>query len=159
MKYLKSYNIFEGFSQDFYIGINSIESKYESELEKFRQDAKSEVDQFMFDLTDPYSNIKTTQNHFIENDDPSLWYFLKCDWKDIDEFISLLEETSQRIKEQLDLGFKLSGELFSNKWDGKHDIEHGFVISIDKLKKWIDLIKNHKDGGGYDWLEIKVNIV
>lgn len=157
MKYLK---LFEGFSQDFYDGLDSIKGKYKSELDEFRKKMKDEVDQFMFDLTDSYSDNNEYKNNFIENDDPSLWYFLKCDWKDIDEFIDLLEETSNRIKEQLNLGFKLSGELFSNKWNGKHEVEHGFIIGIDRLKNWIDSVRNLRGGDEkYDWLEIKVNIV
>lgn len=162
MKHLKSYNLFEGFSEDFYTGIESIKSKYELELENFRQEMKQQVDQFMFELTDSYSNIKTFQNNFIEDDDPSIWYFLKCEWKDVDKFIELLEETSERIKEQLNLGFRLTAILSFYDNDNKieHKVEHGHSIVINKLQDWIKLVKSHKDGGEkYDFLEISLNIV
>ncbi len=85
MRYLK---LFEGFSEDFYNDLKSLEDKYKLDKENLRKSYKDKVDQFMFDLTDDYSNQNTHQNDFIEDEDPSVWYYLKCKWVDIDNFLN-----------------------------------------------------------------------
>lgn len=55
MKYLK---LFEGFVDDFQNNITALSAKYNSDKEYLFKIFKEEVDQFMFDLTDEYSDVK-----------------------------------------------------------------------------------------------------
>ena len=77
MRYLK---LFESFREEFYKSVNDLQSEYESNRKKLFSDAKAKVDEFMFDLTDDFSDEKTSQQDFIEEDwRLSVWYHLKCD--------------------------------------------------------------------------------
>jgi hypothetical protein len=87
MKWLK---LFEGFREDFYKSVGDLQSEYESNRKKLFSDAKAKVDEFMFDLTDDFSDQKTHQNDFIEDDDLSIWYHLKCDRKDFERLYNYL---------------------------------------------------------------------
>ena len=80
MKWIK---LFEGFREDFYKSVDDLQTEYKSNLKKLFSDSKVKVDEFMFDLTDDFSDEKTGQQDFIEEDwRLSVWYHLKCDRKD-----------------------------------------------------------------------------
>ncbi len=131
MRYLK---LFEGFSEDFYNELKSLENKYKSDKEELVKSYKHKVDQFMFDLTDDYSDQSTYQNDFIEDDDPSLWYHLKCEWKDFEMFLNLLQETDERLKSELGLKIMLTARI-KGKFEGYHDLYHGFNTSVATIVK------------------------
>lgn len=130
MRYLK---LFEGFSEDFYNELKSLEDKYKSDKEELVKSYKHKVDQFMFDLTDDYSNQTTDQIDYIENDDPrvSIWYFLKCEWKDFEKFLNTLKEVNERLQSELGLKIMLTAEI-KGKFEGYHALHHGFNISVLK---------------------------
>ena len=126
MKYLK---LFEGFSDDFYTDLKSLEDKYNSDKKNLLKRYKDEVDQFMFDLTDDYSD--PYQNDFIENDDPSIWYYLKCEWEDFEKVISILQEVNERLKSALNLKIILTAQI-----DFVIQINNGFKMSVEELFKY-----------------------
>ena len=117
MKWLK---LFESFREDFYKSVGDLQSEYESNRKKLFSDAKAKVDEFMFDLTDDFSNQNTNQNDFIwrfwtkpEEGDLSIWYHLKCDRKDFERFIQLLTDVRERLIDELglDINLKVDGWL------------------------------------------------
>jgi hypothetical protein len=141
MKYLK---LFESFGDDFKKSLNDLQDKYESDKEQLFKRCKDRVDQFMFDLTDDYSNQSTYQNDFIEDDDPrvSIWYFLKCEWKDFEKFLNLLQETDERLQSELGLKVMLTSRI-KGKFEGYHELHHGFSISVSKT---IEIYNNYYSG-------------
>jgi hypothetical protein len=161
MKYLK---LFEGFSEDFYSDLKSLEDKYESDKVKIRKSYKDKVDQFMFDLTDDYSNQSTYILDFIEEDDPSLWYHLRCEWKDFEKFINILKEVDLRLQHELELKIMLKAYI-KGKFTGSHTISHGFSINVEKLCKEHEQHKGrseeHKKAVNdiYEYVEFKINVL
>ena len=137
MKYLK---LFENFRDDFYKSVKDLESKYNSDREKLFSQAKSKVDEFMFDLTDDFSY----QNHrryrdFIEDDGLSIWYFLKCDRADIDKFLQILSEIRDRLEEEMDLDIWIEMSGFK---DGDETSLHEKIMNFPNFISYINYIKN-----------------
>ena len=58
MKWIK---LFEGFREDFYKSVDDLQTEYKSNLKKLFSDSKAKVDEFMFDLTDYFSDEKTSR--------------------------------------------------------------------------------------------------
>ena len=74
-----------GFREVFYKSVDDLQTEYKSNLKNLFSDYKVKVDEFMFDLTDDFSDQKTNQQDFIEivrTAFLSVWYHLKCDRKD-----------------------------------------------------------------------------
>jgi hypothetical protein len=148
MKWLK---LFEGFREDFYKSVNDLENDYKSNKKKLFSDAKAKVDEFMFDLTDDFSDQKTHQNDFIEDDDLSIWYYLKCDRKDFESFIQLLTDVRERLVDELglDMNLKVDGWLIGDE-SVNHTFNHGFISKWDEMMKYIDGYGNMKPEYGLD---------
>ena len=58
MKWIK---LFEGFREDFYKSVDDLQTEYKSNLKNLFSDYKVKVDEFMFDLTDYFSDEKTSR--------------------------------------------------------------------------------------------------
>ena len=149
MRYLK---IYETFRQDFYQSIDDLESKYKSDRKKLFSDAKDKVDEFMFDLVDDFSDEKAYQQDFIEEDDLSVWYHLKCDKKDFEDFIERLTDSRTRINKVLDLDMKLEVDAHFPKsaLSMSHDFNNGFLSDFDEMMEYIDGYGNMKPEYGLD---------
>lgn len=139
MKYLK---LFESFRDDFYKSVNDLKSEYDSNRKELFNNAKKEVDDFMFDLTDRFSDQKTYQNDFIEDDDLSVWYHLKCKPEYFVEFIKTLIDVEERISSAL--GLEISVTLGGLSQDYVHPLNNGNHFKLNQLLKWIGDIE-----GGY----------
>jgi hypothetical protein len=148
MRYLK---LFEGFREDFYKSVNDLQSEYESNRKKLFSDAKAKVDEFMFDLTDDFSDQNTHQNDFIEDDDLSIWYYLKCDRKDFERFIQSLTDVRERLIDELglDMNLKVDGWLKCDE-PVNHTFNHGFLSKWDEMMKYINGYSKMKPEYGID---------
>jgi hypothetical protein len=148
MKWLK---LFESFREDFYKSVGDLQSEYESNRKKLFSDAKAKVDEFMFDLTDDFSDQKTHQNDFIEDDDLSIWYYLKCDRKDFERFLKLLSDVRDRLVDELglDMKLKVDGWLKCDE-PVSHTFNHGFLSNFDEMMKYINGYSNMKPEYGLD---------
>jgi hypothetical protein len=148
MRYLK---LFEGFREDFYKSVNDLQSEYESNRKKLFSDAKAKVDEFMFDLTDDFSDQNTHQNDFIEDDDLSIWYYLKCDRKDFERFIQSLTDVRERLIDELglDMNLKVDGWLKCDE-PVNHPFNHGFLSKWDEMMKYINGYSKMKPEYGID---------
>lgn len=148
MKWLK---LFEGFRQDFYKSVSDLENNYKSERKALFDGAKATVDEFMFDLTDDFSYQKTTQQDFIEEDDLSIWYHLKCDRKYFERFLELLSDVRERLVDELELDMKLKVDGWL-KCDEpvNHTFNHGFISNFDEMMKYISGYSNMKPEYGLD---------
>lgn len=146
MKWLK---LFESFRNDFYKSVSDLENNYKSGRKKLFDEAKAKVDEFMFDLTDDFSDQKTRQQDFIEEDDLSIWYYLKCDRKDFESFLELLSDVRERLVDELglDMKLKVDGRL---KCDDNHTFNHGFISNFDEMMKYISGYSNMKPEYGLD---------
>jgi hypothetical protein len=111
----------------------------------------------MFDLTDDFSDQKTHQNDFIEDDDLSIWYYLKCDRKDFERFIELLTDVRERLVDELglDMNLKVDGWLIADE-SANHTFNqfsssrYGFISKWDEMMKYIDGYGNMKPEYGLD---------
>ena len=148
MRYLK---IYETFRQDFYQSIDDLETKYKSDRKKLFSDAKDKVDELMFDLVDDFSDEKVNQQDFIEEDDLSVWYHLKCDRKDFEDFIKRLSDLRTRIRKVLglDMKLKVDGWLKCDE-PVSHTFNHGFLSNFDEMMKYINGYSNMKPEYGLD---------
>jgi hypothetical protein len=148
MKWLK---LFESFRNDFYKSVSDLETEYKSNRKKLFSDAKANVDEFMFDLTDDFSDQKTHQNDFIEDDDLSVWYHLKCDRKDFERFIELLSDVKDRLSSELglDMKLKVDGWLKCDE-PVSHTFNHGFLSNFDEMMKYINGYGNMRPEYGLD---------
>lgn len=148
MRYLK---LWESFRQDFYQSIEDLESKYKSERKRLFSEAKEKVDELMFDLVDDFSDEKAYQQDFIEDDDLSVWYHLKCDRKDFEDFIKRLTDLRTRIRKVLglDLKLKVDGWLKCDE-PVNHTFNHGFLSDFDEMMEYIDGYGNMKPEYGLD---------
>lgn len=155
MKWLK---LFESFRNDFYKSVSDLETEYKSNRKKLFSDAKVKVDEFMFDLTDDFSYQKTTQQDFIEEDDLSIWYYLKCDRKDFERFLELLSDVRERLVDELGLDMKLKVDAYITDYtvNGRpglpvsHTFNHGFLSNFDEMMKYINGYSNMKPEYGLD---------
>ena len=95
MIYLK---LFEGFVDDFQNNITTLSTKYNSDKEYLFKNFKEEVDQFMFDLTDEYSDVKDSCMWVTSTFDPNIYYFLKCKWVDFEKLIGILQEVTEKLE-------------------------------------------------------------
>ena len=171
MRYLK---LFEGFREDFYNSVKDLEAKYESDKKKLIYDAKSEIDELMFDLTDDYSNQTMQYNDGIENK-PNLfvWYFLKCTGKEFLNVWEIIKECNSKLNEKLglEIRFKISGFYSSASLDPsntgststrKHEYNLGFMSNINKMQEYIDLVENNigdRKSDSYDYFEIQIHVI
>ena len=148
MRYLK---LWESFRQDFYQSIEDLESKYKSERKRLFSEAKDKVDEFMFDLVDDFSDEKAYQQDFIEEDDLSVWYHLKCDRKDFEDFIERLTDLRTRIRKVLglDLNLKVDGWLKCDE-PVNHPLNFGFLSNFDEMMKCIEGYSNMQPEYGLD---------
>ena len=153
MKWLK---LFENFRDNFYISVSDLETEYKSKKKKLFQDAKAKVDDFMFDLTDDFSDQKTNQQDFIEDDDLSVWYHLKCDRKDFERFIELLSDVKDRLKDELGLDIRLRVDAWvkadTNFGPGniRHSFNHGYLSRWDEMMRYLGEYSKVKPEYGLD---------
>lgn len=153
MKWLK---LFENFRDNFYISVSDLETEYKSKKKKLFQDAKAKVDEFMFDLTDDFSDQKTNQQDFIEDDDLSVWYHLKCDRKDFERFIELLSDVRDRLKDELGLDIRLRVDAWvkadTNFGPGniRHSFNHGYLSRWDEMMRYLGEYSKVKPEYGLD---------
>lgn len=153
MKWLK---LFENFRDNFYISVSDLETEYKSKKKKLFQDAKAKVDEFMFDLTDDFSDQKTNQQDFIEDDDLSVWYHLKCDRKDFERFIELLSDVKDRLKDELGLDIRLRVDAWvkadTNFGPGniRHSFNHGYLSRWDEMMRYLGEYSKVKPEFGLD---------
>ena len=151
MKWLK---LFESFRNDFYKSVSDLETEYKSKRKKLFDEAKTKVDEFMFDLTDDFSDQKTNQQDFIEivrTAFLSIWYYLKCDRKDFERFIELLSDVKERLVDELglDMKLKVDGWLKCDE-PVSHTFNHGFLSNFDEMMKYINGYSNMKPEYGLD---------
>ena len=106
----------------------------------------------MFDLVDDFSDEKVNQQDFIEEDDLSVWYHLKCDRKDFEDFIKRLTDLRTRMREVLGLDMKLKVDAHFPKdsLSITHTFNHGFLSNFDEMMKYIDGYGNMKPEYGLD---------
>lgn len=154
MKWIK---LFEGFREDFYKSVDDLETEYKSNRKKLFSDSKVKIDEFMFDLTDDFSDEKTGQQDFIEEDwCLSVWYHLKCDRKDFERFLELLKDVRERLIDELglDMKLKIDGWLKPSPHHSdqpiNHTFNHGFLSNFDEMMKYIDGYGNMKPEYGLD---------
>jgi hypothetical protein len=153
MKWLK---LFETFRDDFYISVDDLETEYKSKRNKLFSDAKSKVDEFMFDLTDDFSDQKTNQQDFIEEEDLSVWYHLKCQREDFERFLELLKDTRERLIDELGLDIRLKIDAWvkadTNFGPGNinHSFCHGYLGRWDEMMRYIGEYSKVKPEYGLD---------
>lgn len=158
MRYLK---LWESFRQDFHQSVEDLESKYKSERKRLFSEAKDKVDEFMFDLTEDFSGEDLHSKNFIEKDFSgplriSIWYYLRCDRKDFEDFIKRLDSVRLRIKQVLDLDMKLKVDAWlkadTNFGPGniRHPFNHDHLSNWDEMMKYIDGYKGMKPEYGLD---------
>lgn len=149
MRYLK---LWESFRQDFYQSVEDLESKYKSERKRLFSEAKDKVDEFMFDLTEDFSGEETHSQNFIEEDDLSIWYYLKCDRKDFEDFIKRLDSVRVRIKQVLDLDIKLKVDAYitGSGLPVNHTFNHGHLSNWNEMMEYIDGYGKMKPEYGLD---------
>ena len=131
MKYIK---LFESFREDFYKSIRDLENKYESEKEQLFNEAKSKVDEFMFDLTDDFSD-SNFESDFIESEDLSIWYHLRCDRDELEKLVELMKDVRARLIDELGLNMKVSMSL-------SYGAILGYNMDIEKLISFISGLKS-----------------
>lgn len=131
MKYIK---LFESFREDFYKSIRDLENKYESEKEQLFDEAKSKVDEFMFDLTDDFSD-SNFESDFIESGDLSIWYHLRCDRDELEKLVELMKDVRARLIDELGLNMKVSMSL-------SYGAILGYNMDIEKLISFISGLKS-----------------
>ena len=161
MKWLK---LFEGFRDDFYKSVRDLEEDYKSNRKKLLDEAKAKVDQFMFDLTDDFSDEKTTQMNFIEEDKLSVWYYLRCDRKDFERFMKLLTDARERLVDELglDMNLKVDGWFKIHTNPVNHTFNHGFISKWDEMIKYIEGYSNMKPEYGldqYQYFTFKIQVL
>ena len=131
MKYIK---LFESFREDFYKSIRDLENKYESEKEQLFNEAKVKVDEFMFDLTDDFSD-SNFESDFIESGDLSIWYHLRCDRDELEKLVELMKDVRARLIDELGLNMKVSMSL-------SYGAILGHNMDIEKLISFISGLKS-----------------
>lgn len=131
MKYIK---LFESFREDFYKSIRDLENKYESEKEQLFNEAKVKVDEFMFDLTDDFSD-SNFESDFIESGDLSIWYHLRCDRDELEKLVELMKDVRARLIDELGLNMKVSMSL-------SYGAILGYNMDIEKLISFISGLKS-----------------
>lgn len=131
MKYIK---LFESFREDFYKSIRDLENKYESEKEQLFNEAKVKVDEFMFDLTDDFSD-SNFESDFIESGDLSIWYHLRCDRDELEKLVELMKDVRSRLIDELGLNMKVSMSL-------SYGAILGYNMDIEKLISFISGLKS-----------------
>lgn len=131
MKYIK---LFESFREDFYKSIRDLENKYESEKEQLFNEAKVKVDEFMFDLTDDFSD-SNFESDFIESGDLSIWYHLRCDRDELEKLVELMKDVRTRLIDELGLNMKVSMSL-------SYGAILGYNMDIEKLISFISGLKS-----------------
>jgi len=153
MKWLK---LFESFRDDFYISVSDLEEEYKSNRKKLFQDAKAKVDEFMFDLTDDFSGETNDRQNTIEEEDLSVWYYLKCDRVDFERFIELLSDVKDRLKDELGLDIKLKVDAWvkadTNLGPGaiRHSFNHGYLSRWDEMMRYMGEYSKMKPEYGLD---------
>lgn len=149
MKWIK---LFEGFRDDFYKSVDDLETEYKSNRKKLFSDSKAKVDEFMFDLTDDFSDEKTSQQNFIEEDwRLSVWYYLKCDRKDFERFIESLTDIRERMLDELGLDMKLKVDGWLKCDESlNHTFSHGFLSTFGEMMEYIKGYSNMKPEYGLD---------
>lgn len=149
MRWLK---LFEGFRDDFYKSVSDLEDKYKSDRKKLFSDTKAKIDEFMFDLTDDFSDQNTGQQDFIEEDDLSVWYYLKCDRKDLEKVIELISDARERLIDELglDINLRVMAYLKDNGNFVSHSFNHGFLSSWAEMMSYIDGYKGLTKEFGLD---------
>jgi hypothetical protein len=116
MKYLKLY---ESFSDDFYENLKKIESEYHEKRKKIREDFKSEIDDYMWDITDIWGI-----DSFIEEDDPVVWYELEFKHEDVQKVYDELKMANDRLKKVLGLQIRVE-EIYRQLRGAFHYGYHG----------------------------------
>jgi len=164
MRYLK---LFESFSSDFYKKLEDLEKEYERAKKEHLESTKLKVDQFLFDLTDNWS-YKTGQiNDFIEEDDPSIWYHLKCNGSEFMNFWESTLDCDENLKSELDLCIrvKIDGyyKIESSSTYRKHQLLHGWLAKLSEMQAYIDEMYNLREDvfgkpENYDYFMITVNV-
>ena len=99
MKYLKLY---ESFSDDFYENLKKLKKEYHDGRKKIRDDFKSEIDDYMWDITDRWGI-----DSFVEEDDPQVWYELEFKHEDVEKVYDELKMANDRLKKVLGIQIRV----------------------------------------------------
>jgi hypothetical protein len=99
MKYLKIYENFKTFSDNFYNEMDKTHKEYQEKLKNIRQNFKDEVDEYMYFLTDNWGFGES----FIENDDPIVHYELRFKHNEVEKVYEELKMINFRLKSDLAL--------------------------------------------------------
>lgn len=146
MRYLK---IFENFVDDFYKSVKDLDKKYTSERQKLFAAVKSKVDEFMFDLTDDFSNENTHRVNYIDfgpgrdrdgdRMDISIYYFLRCGINEYKHFEELLKNAEKEVFDEFGLTMRIIGYAHWGYGEGEtHDINHNFFSKPERIFKYIN---------------------
>ena len=155
MRYLK---IFENFVDDFYKSISDLDKKYTSERQKLFADVKSKVDEFMFDLTDDFSNENTHRVNYIafgpgrerdgDRKDISIYYFLRCDINEYKHFEELLKNAEKAVFDEFGLTMKIAGDAH---WGYGEDEIHVIKYEYERPEILFQYINNHYVPNKFVW--------
>ena len=164
MRYLK---IFESFSRDFYTKLEDLEREYKRAKKEHLESTKEKVDQFLFDLTDNWSYITEFTNDFIEEDDPSIWYHLRCNGLEFMNFWESTLDCDENLRSELDLCIKVKIDGYyktENNIMRKHELLHGWMAKLSEMQAYIDGMNNLKEDvlgkpKDYDHFIITINVI
>jgi hypothetical protein len=138
MQYLR---LFESFVDD----IKEIKSKQDVLIENLKKEIKSEIDNFMFDVTDEFEIDGSGIGLDLEDETFELFYnvWFKFNSNDIEKLIKLLYETEVRMK-SYNVRIVISTRLwtkkeFGGKWE---DLRYREFLDITKFEYCIKRVLN-----------------
>jgi len=140
MQYLK---LFEGFVDE----IKEIKSKQDILVQNLKKEIKSEIDTFMFDVTDEFEIDGSGIGLDLEDETFEIFYniWFKFNSSDIEKMIKLLRETEVRM-ESYNVRILISTRLWTKKEqiiDGEgEDLRYGEFLNIPKFEYCIKRILN-----------------
>jgi hypothetical protein len=169
LKHLKSYQLFESLKDEYEAKLREIELQKKDLL----QDTKRQIDEHMYYILDDYQK-DNSEDEIKDNGRSFVIVYknifckldrLEDDWTECDKFISLLENIFERIEKEFEVSVKLRASFLfdaEGSFDGRteiHQIEHGFLTYIEKVKKWIDMVKDNQRESRPDYHTLQVEIV
>lgn len=140
MQYLK---LFESFVDD----IKEIKSKQDVLIQNLKKEIKSEIDDFMFDVTDEFEIDGSGVDLDLENESFVVFYniWFEFNSNDIEKLIKLLYETEVRMK-SYNVRIVISTRLWTKKeqiidgyWE---ELRYGEFLDIPKFEYCIKRILN-----------------
>jgi len=182
MKYIKEFKIFESLRDEYVEKLRQIETQKKIALDGI----KKQVDEYMNYILDDYQTDGYDDSISDTGLGKFVIYYknIKCkldilegdykhtNWSECDEFISLLEKIFEMIEKEFEVTVNLRASFLYDVGLGgtaatinnvakveSHNIEHGLVTTIEKLKRWIDMTKNYKKGSIPEYHTLKVEII